>query len=460
MLPERFLLRMESILGDAYPPFLQSLEKEAVRALRVNYCKTNKKTVMSAFGDSLEPITYADDGFIFSIDKIGNHPLHHAGAFYVQDPGAMATLHALPIEKGWRVADFCAAPGGKSSQLSAYIGEDGFLLSNEINHGRCKTLASNLERLGCRNVLLTNTDSENLSKWFQNYFDLVLVDAPCSGEGMFRKYDHAQTEWSEENVLACADRQKLILDHAAETVSDGGYLLYSTCTFSPEENEMNVDSFLSRHPEFSVCEVASLLKEATEDGYLFEGAEYVAALRLTRRFYPHFSLGEGQYIALLQKNKEGRIPKICYRDSAEPLTKEEKRLLEKFLEDVLEPKVARTLLNSHKVFKHKENLYIRPSDIPLPPHGVYMAGIAIGTVVKGRIEPHHQFFSAMGDFFQRKIELSCDDAFVKQYLRGETIPSVLCDGYAVVTVDGCALGGVKVSKGIAKNHYPKGLRVH
>ena len=162
---------MERLLKEEYPAFLSAIEQKNVRAMRVNIIKTILPAVENAFEGHLSPVPYAEDAFIFDIEKIGNHPLHHAGAIYVQDPGAMATLHALPIEKGWCVADFCAAPGGKTSQLAAYVGENGLVLANEYDHGRCKTLAGNLERLGIKNTLLTNTDSATLSAWFSSVFD-------------------------------------------------------------------------------------------------------------------------------------------------------------------------------------------------------------------------------------------------------------------------------------------------
>ena len=456
MLPELFLSRMRMLLGEEYDAFLSELSKDAVRALRVNNSKTTPEIVQKALACELQPISYATDGFIFELDKIGRHPLHHAGAFYIQDPGAMATLHALPIKKGWRVADFCAAPGGKSSQLSAYVGETGFLLSNEINHARCKVLAGNLERLGCRNTLVTNTDAETLASWFDSFFDLVLVDAPCSGEGMFRKYEHATTEWSQENVLSCAARQKEILDHAAKTVACGGYLLYSTCTYSQEENEMCVDAFLATHEDFSVCDVLPALKTQTSSGVPFDGATHPEALLLTRRFYPHFSKGEGQFIALLKKDSDnGRMSSVRYKDASERLGREELRVVELFLDDVL----GKGSYSEKDIVKYKDTIVFRPS-IPIPSYGVYMPGVAIGTVLKGRLEPHHQFFSAMGHRFVRRLMLTSEDERVERYLRGETLPCDLPNGYASVLVDGCALGGVKVTQGVAKNHYPKGLRNH
>lgn len=459
MLPEKFLNRMEALLKDEYPAFLHAIEQNSVRAMRLNSLKSEAFVLENAFFPALAPIPYASDGYIFDIDKIGNHPLHHAGAFYVQDPGAMATLHALPIKKGWHVADFCAAPGGKASQLSAYVGEEGLVLANEIDHGRCKALAGNFERLGVRNVLLTNTDSASISSWYPCFFDLVLVDAPCSGEGMFRKYDHARSEWSEENVLSCAKLQREILDHAAAAVKNGGYLLYSTCTFSLEENEKNVDSFLFRHPDFCVQSISDALIPYTAEGIAFEGALHPDALRLTRRFYPHIAMGEGQYIALFKKRGEAEESTVRLRDVPVSLSKDEQRTVTAFFDSVLDKEGQGIIQKAFQLVRFKESVFLKNA-IPMPPRSVYMPGVCVGTLVKGRIEPHHQFFSAFGKYFQRKEHFSKDTPLLQRYLRGETFPSMLANGYAAVLVEGCALGGIKVSSGVAKNHYPKGLRLH
>ena len=458
MLPEKFLMRMETLLKEEYPLFLSAIQKPSVRAMRANLSKADSDVLKNAFGEALSPIPYAPDAYIFDIPKIGNHPLHHAGAFYVQDPSAMATLHALKVQKGWRVADFCAAPGGKASQLSAFVGEEGLLLANEIDHGRCKVLAGNLERLGVRNVLLTNTDTGTLSSWYSSYFDLVLVDAPCSGEGMFRKYDYAQTEWSEEGVLSSSRLQKKILDDAAGTVKGGGYLLYSTCTFSLEENEQNIDDFLARHPEFSIESVSAELLPVTSAGVAFDGAQNPDALRLTRRFYPHRAMGEGQYIALLKKKEDGKAASLLYRDASLPLSREEEKTVRAFLESVLS-KDGYEKASSLTLIKYKDCVYLKNA-LPLPPRSVYMPGICVGTITKGRLEPHHQLFSALGHLFERREELSLESDALAKYLRGETFETVLPNGYAAVLVDGCALGGIKAVNGVAKNHYPKGLRTH
>ena len=459
MLPEKFLTRMQQLLKEEYPAFLRAIEEKSVRAMRVNPIKATSKQLIDVFSSSLVEIPYAEDAYIFDIEKIGNHPLHHAGAFYVQDPGAMATLHALPVQKGWCVADFCAAPGGKTSQLSAYVGEKGFVLANEFDHGRCKTLSGNLERLGVKNVLLTNTDTSTLSSWFNECFDLALVDAPCSGEGMFRKYDYAQSEWSTEGVLACARLQSQILDNAASTVKAGGYLLYSTCTFSLEENEMNVDDFLTRHPEFSAVCVSDSLFPYTAEGIPFEGCKNPDALRKTRRFYPHLAKGEGQYLALFKKNTSSGANAYGYKDASISLGKADRMLVESFLTDVFGKEAKEKILTTYTLVQYKDTVFLKKG-FPLPPRFVYMPGVCVGTLVKGRLEPHHQLFSAFGEMFERQENLSLSDERLQKYLRGETFETTLKNGYAAVLADGCPLGGVKAVNGVAKNHYPKGLRLH
>ena len=454
MLPEAFCKRMQGLLGEEYEDFIRAMEKEdAVRALRVNTDKIGVDRLLSVAPVSLSPLSYTRDAFLFEAEKIGNHPLHHAGVFYVQDPGAMAALHALPIKKGWRVADLCAAPGGKSLQAAAYIGAEGFLLSNEYTPSRCRALMENFERMGVKNACVTSLDTAVLAEEYEAYFDLVLVDAPCSGEGMFRKYAYAREEWSENEVLACAKRQRDILRNAAKMVKDGGYLLYSTCTFSLEENEMTVDAFLEEHSDFSVCPVEACVAAVTAEGIAFEGAQYPSALSLARRFYPHKSQGEGQFMCLLHRENESALPRIGFRERSYPPSKEEERTAKAFLSELM------PLPSGYRIEKRGETALLVREDFPLPERGLCMAGVAFGTFKKGRIEPLHRLFSAFGADFYRQLHLSLEDERLYKYLRGETVEADLPNGYAAVLVEGCALGGVKVVNGTAKNHYPKGLRL-
>ena len=460
MIPPLFLERMRLLLGDEYEKFCVALsERESVHAVRHNPDKILKDEFLTAFEKVLRPLSYSEEGYICSLDKIGHHPLHHAGAVYSQDPGAIAPLSCLTIEKGWRVADFCAAPGGKSTQLASAVGDTGFLLSNEINLSRCKILAGNIERLGVKNAFLTNVSTDVIASWFSSFFDLVVVDAPCSGEGMFRKYDVAGEEWKPELVPMCAARQKEILSHAAKTVKAGGFLIYSTCTFSVEENEENIDTFLEEHPDFFVCEVKEAVKAITADGIAFKGAKHPESLKKARRFYPHIHPGEGQFMCLLQKKSGEERNFISYHPQKASLSNEEKNVTEKFLKDTLAKPISQILPN-YILSKQGEMISLVPQEVPLPPHRVYLAGVTVGTVQKGRLTPHHHLFSALGKHFRIRLPLELGSKELQAYLHGETVSAKgLSDGFGVVTVLGAPLGGIKVVDGVAKNHYPKGLRI-
>ena len=447
MLPEKFKERMRDMLGEEYPAFESALEEPNVRAVRVNESKISVADFLSSTSLSLSPINYAHDGFIpDSADGIGKSPEHHAGMFYVQDPGAMATVKALDIKKGWRVLDACSAPGGKASQLASAIGDEGALLANEYVPKRAKIIVSNFERLGIKNAVITSLDTAKITDMFRGYFDLVLCDAPCSGEGMFRKYDEAITEWSEDNVKLCAGRQTEILNNLAPTVKAGGYLLYSTCTYSKEENEGVVSEFLTSHPEFSISPVNSDLKSATADG--------IDGLVEARRFYPHLTKGEGQFMALLQKNDNAEDSScVLYKENLKLPTKEELTVVKKFLAENVIGEI------SGRFIKWGEYVALVPHSLPIPPCSVFMTGVVLGEVKKGNFFPHHQFFSAYGKQFKRQENLTKDDVRTEKYLRGEEIDTNSdANGWCAVTYESVALGGGKISGGRLKNHYPKGLR--
>ena len=247
-LPLKYKERMKALLGAEFENYEKALSEEPVRAFRVNTDKISLEDFQKINIFSSEKIPYVENGFYLNFDKIGNHPYHHAGMIYVQEPGAMAPAECVEIEPDWKILDMCAAPGGKSSQLRNKLDENGVLVSNEIIPSRCKILTGNIERLGLRNTVTTCMDTKKLARTFPQSFDLIMVDAPCSGEGMFRKEEIAIDEWSEENVKMCAERQREILENACLCLKDGGYIVYATCTFSLEENEMTVDSFLHSHP--------------------------------------------------------------------------------------------------------------------------------------------------------------------------------------------------------------------
>ncbi|MBQ8173860.1 MAG: SAM-dependent methyltransferase [Clostridia bacterium] len=449
MLPSAFCARMKALLGEEYPAFLQAMaEGWAEHALRVNTVKCGVADFASPF--PVTPIPYTSDGFYHAEEKIGKYPHHHAGMIYSQDPGAMSALASLPELRGARVLDTCAAPGGKSAQLAAAIGKDGVLVANEYVPSRCKLLVGNIERLGIPNALVLNGEVRVLSNRFPDYFDLTLVDAPCSGEGMFRKSADALSMWSEENVRACAARQAAILDDAAATVRGGGYLLYSTCTFSVEENEAQVAAFLARHTDFSLCDFPAAVHPYTAQGFPTE----VTDTKKARRFYPHIAPGEGQFMALMRRTCDApQADTPAYKNAAAATSKQDKAVLSAFFEGAWgDGSVAERVVSLHG------NLVL-PPDLPLPPTGVFAAGVAIGEIRKGVLFPHHQLFSAYGKRFIRQINLTADDPRTAAYLHGEIIAADgIPNGYAAVLFEGCPLGGAKVVDGMAKNLYPKGLR--
>ncbi len=446
-LPKEYEKRMRSLLGEDFEKYKAELQKDAVKGFRVNTEKITVEEFEKINILGFEKIPYLHNGYYLDYEKVGNHPFHHAGMIYVQEPAAMAPAECVEIKEDWKILDMCAAPGGKSTQLKNKLGENGVLVSNEIIPSRCKILTGNIERLGLSNTVTTCMDTEKLSKTFPKTFDLIMVDAPCSGEGMFRKEAAAISEWSEENVTMCATRQADILENAVKCLKDGGYIIYSTCTFSLEENEITVDLFLQKHPEFNMVRVCEKIEKATEGGITFDGCK-TADIHYARRFYPHKSKGEGQFMAVL-KNTSEPIPQ--YNSYIKPQTSN-KTVIE-FLNDTL------TQYNYENVRMYNGNpVYFTP-DFEVKDGVAFCCGITIGEIKKNYILPHHQFFMGMGKYFKRKIELSADSEEIKKYLHGEEIKTNLENGWAVVTVNGCAIGGAKVVSGIAKNHYPKGLRI-
>lgn len=446
-LPKEFENRMKNLLGADFELYFSELKNPPVKAFRVNTDKIGLEDFEKINPFSKEKIPYVKNGYYLDYEKIGNHPYHHAGLIYVQEPAAMAPAECVDIEDDWLVLDMCAAPGGKSTQLKNKLGENGVLVSNEIISSRCKILTGNIERLGLKNTVVTCMDTEKLASRFQNTFDLVMVDAPCSGEGMFRKEEIAIDEWSPENVQMCAKRQAEILENAVKALKSGGFIVYATCTFSLEENEMTVDAFLQKHPEFEIVPVNERVAKYTADGIKFEGCK-CENIHLARRFYPHIAKGEGQFMAVLHHKGE-KTENNFYSSMSK---KTDKTVIE-FLNDTL------TDYNPDFVGVYNGNPIYYNNRLPIADRTAFCCGVTIGEIRKNYILPHHQFFMALGDKFKRKIDLAVDSIELSKYLHGEEFDTDSENGWAVVTVDGCALGGVKVVNGRAKNHYPKGLRV-
>lgn len=505
MFPEKFLKRMQDMLGQEYEDFVRSLEAERCQALRVNPLKggrtgeTEGTVETERIGETevagklesyfkLTQVSWEKNGFYYTKeDQPGKHPLHEAGVYYIQEPSAMAVVPLLEVKPGEHVLDLCAAPGGKSTQIAGYLRGEGLLVSNEIHPARAKILSENMERLGVRNACVTNENSTSLSQKFPEYFNRILVDAPCSGEGMFRKNDIACEEWSEENVILCAKRQDEILDEAAKMLMPGGRLVYSTCTFAPAENEGTISRFLQRHPEFKLIPIdktAMGLPEGKCDGRpewadgkkeLADGKTEWADredLRYTLRLWPHIVKGEGHFAAVLQK--EGQVSP-GYRAVATGGT--EKGIAPK------DPAIAawrefwretgrggKTDRSSDTAFdegvflRFGDHLYLAPKDMPsLKGLKVLRPGLQLGTLKKDRFEPSHALALALKPEEVRhecRFLLSDDGQSenVSAYLKGQTFPMDGEKGWYLITADGFGIGWGKLAGGIMKNHYPKGLR--
>lgn len=441
MLPELFLARMQRLLGTEYEAFLAAYDRPRNVGLRLNPLKTDMPPALAQFG--LTPVPWAENGFYYDAQsRPGLSPYHDAGLYYLQEPSAMAPAGLLDVQPGERVLDLCAAPGGKTTQLAAALRGEGLLVSNEIHPKRARILSGNVERLGIANALVLNEHPKQLAERFPEWFDKILVDAPCSGEGMFRKEEAAVTDWSEETVEMCARRQQEILHSAAQMLRGGGRLVYSTCTFSPQENEGAVSAFLHAHPEFYVEEVSAPWFAPGRPDWVEDPAP---GLEHTFRLWPHHLRGEGHYAAVLRKRGKGVLEQP-----------EEKpgRFTTEFLEF---QKASGAALPCGKPLLFGSTLYQTPEGTPeLRGLKVLRAGLELGQLLRGRFEPAHAWALWLKDA-KNIADLPSDSEAIRRYLAGETISGAQT-GWTLIRVDGLTLGWAKGSAGQLKNHYPKALR--
>ena len=453
MLPVAFTDRMKDMLGDAYEEFLSSYQQEKYQALRINPLKVEKDVFMGNNPFILTPVSWEKNGFYYDKEDLpGKHPYHEAGVYYIQEPSAMAPVPFLEVQPGDRVLDLCAAPGGKSTQIGAALAGKGLLVSNEIHPARAKILSENIERMGIVNAIVTNESPEKLSEIFEGYFDKILVDAPCSGEGMFRKNEDAAGEWSPENVQICADRQDHILDQAAKMLCSGGRLVYSTCTFAPAENEGSISRFLARHPEFSVVQM--VMPEGFENGRRSWCDGSCPDIVNTMRIWPHKVCGEGHFLAVLQRAGEKNAdaaPRSLYGLEKGVHEKECGEFLS-FKKEYLKKELQGVYL------KFGDQLYLGPKDMPaLTKLKVFRPGLHLGTLKKNRFEPSHALaLSLKPAEVTQSYDLTVEEA--QPFIGGQTFAIGAEKGWRLITVDGYSLGWGKAAGGIMKNHYPKGLR--
>ena len=449
-LPEKFVERMKLILKEKFSFYEKAFENDAFRALRINTLKCDEELLKSVF-DLVEPTAFCKDSYYLPsfVQKPGNHPLHHAGAFYMQEPSATSVVEAIGIDEGDFVLDLCASPGGKSTQAAAKLNGKGLILSNEFVGSRVQPLVSNIERMGITNAIVTSARPDALCPGLPEFFDKVIVDAPCSGEGMFRKEVAALENWSVENVLACAERQKKILDCAAECVKSGGKLVYSTCTYAWEENEGVIAYFLKNHPDFH------LVKPQIEFGEdaIKEFAPNVENIEFARRIF-NFNGGEGHFVAVMQRDGE------CEKSQTEGnFTRDKKTesifkaFVDFYTENFLGTVPQNIVIGGDKV-------YITPANLNLKGVQMVRSGIFAGTVRNNRFIPEHSLFNNTQLVAKSVVELDIDDERVYKFLHGEeiTVDGTL-KGYTQVKINGIPCGFGKASNGTLKNHYPKGLRI-
>lgn len=428
MLPEAFLKRMQQMLRDEYPAFLESLERPRAVALRFNPLKGGAVSLPFV----MENVPWEPMGYYYDPEsRPGLHPYHEAGVYYLQEASAMAPVPLLDPQPGEKICDLCAAPGGKTTQIAARMAGRGLLLCNEYSPKRARILSQNIERMGVANALVTNETTQALAERCEGFFDRVLVDAPCSGEGMFRKEEAAVTDWSEDTVAMCAQRQAEILDNAARLLRPGGRLVYSTCTFAPEEDELAVENFLKRHSDFVPEDVSAPFFTQVGTGMF--------------RLWPHKLLGEGHFAAVLRK-MEGESREV-------PL--EAGKQLPKAAADFM--KELGILLPEGKVVMFGDTVYLAPTDMPsIGKMKVLRPGLELGTVKKDRFEPAHAL-ALWGGNTCRNISFPADSPEIKAYMQGATLPNAQ-KGWARLCADGYGLGWVKGDGTQLKNHYPKGLR--
>ncbi|EYE89358.1 SAM-dependent methyltransferase [Fervidicella metallireducens AeB] len=450
-LPKDFLVKMKELLKEEYDEFIKSYDEEKSQGLRINTLKVSIDEFLKICPFNLKKIPWVKEGYYFSSDdRPGKHPYHDAGLYYIQEPSAMAVGEIMDSKPFERVLDLCAAPGGKSTHLASRMNQEGILVSNEIHPARAKILSQNIERLGIKNAVVTNETPENLAKKFKGYFDRILVDAPCSGEGMFRKDLGARDEWSLSNVYHCLKRQLDILENAATMLRVGGRLVYSTCTFSPEENEGVISNFIKLNSNFEIEDVK--VYDGFDRGRSQWVEDAVDNIDRTIRIWPHKTQGEGHYIAVLRKTDGEDISKFNFINGVT----NKKSIKEYF--DFAEENLLENLQGQFVLFG--EQLYVVPKEmLSLENMKVLRPGLHLGSIKKNRFEPSHALALYLnGDKVKNKLSFDKDSKEILYYLKGESIGVESGKGWYLVQVDGFSIGWGKLSGNILKNHYPKGLR--
>lgn len=439
---ELFLNRMKSYLHEEYEEYLETLQQEMYRGIRWNPCKTTKEEIEALSLCELTASNICSQSFYIpqEVTQLGNHPAHLAGLFYMQEPSASSAVEVLDVQLGDWVLDLCAAPGGKSTQIASKLAHTGFLVSNEIDFKRAMILLSNMERMGFGECMITNAHPEVVCKEMKGCFDKVLVDAPCSGEGMFKKHSIAMEEWTLENVEACATRQRLILESAYEALKENGILVYSTCTYSMEENEETVYAFLQAHPDMELLPIEQSFGRA---GFPYQ--DFVS--QNVKRILP-MDQGEGHFIAKMRKKGAQKQEKLKL------LTKDP---LPKFVESFLQQQLSQSLPYAMVL---QDKVYLKQTPfIKLKKTRILRQGVCVGEIIKNRIEPHQHFYTygLFQPWYVQTYDMKEEEC--KSYLQGHQLMVSGYKGYTCLTWHQHPIGFGKGDGTVIKNKYPKGLRI-
>lgn len=466
-LPEQFLESMKTMLGTEYQDYLNSMKEDTRTAFRVNTNKIAQEQFMDICPFQTEPVPWNEKGFYYNADEDmpSKHPYYYAGLYYIQEPSAMIPASLLPVEEGDRVLDLCAAPGGKATELAAKLHGTGLLVANDISVSRAMALAKNLQIAGTGNAVVTAETPQNLAAVLSGFFQKVLIDAPCSGEGMFRRDPGMVKSWLAHGPEYYASIQTEILESAYELLAPGGDMVYSTCTFSPLEDEGMIQSFLKKHPDMTICEVPRY------PGYSEGRPDWVPdgdpALKKCVRIFPHRAEGEGHFAVLLHKQgKAGRAyaeSEMWDKKGTDLRSNKQKQKTQEGIEEFFQMILPEAGIEFKKLSR-KKDIYVAETLAAGQMKGlrIVAGGLIIGSDKNGRFEPSPQLALALrGEDYLQRIDLPAEDERVIRYLKGET---VLMDkpykGYVLFCVDGYPLGWCKGNgSGTMKNKYYPGWRM-
>lgn len=449
-LPESFETRMKEMLGEEYTQYQASLNQPSFHGLRVNTNKISVEEFLRISPFSLKPVPWCSNGFYYEESgQPAKHPYYFAGLYYIQEPSAMIPASVIPIEAGDRVLDICAAPGGKSTELAAKLQGTGLLVSNDISNSRAKALLKNLELFGVPNMLVTSEPSNVIADYFEGFFDKILIDAPCSGEGMFRKSNAMIKAWENHGVDVFVNLQQSILREMVKCLRPGGTMVYSTCTFSPEENEQAMDYLLELAPDMELVELP--MYEGFDTGHSEWSRTGTGSVEYCRRLWPHRIQGEGHFVAMVRKQKSAEVQGVnWHRGSKVKLPEEVVEFLNRIRWD----------WDMSRMELQKERLYYLPKDMPnVKGLRLLRNGLFLGELKKNRFEPSQSLAMALKmEEFDQSVSLPVSDERVIRYLKGETIDLEGKNGTILFCVDGYPLGWGKLTNGTLKNKYLAGWR--